>query len=600
MTIVEPPSAASPRTADLPTEMLPAVPADTAPSGAAPSGAARPPAGDQESARTVLIPRMGADQPTEGDLTEVIPRIIGHPPRQPEDRSRRLRRPGPDTLLVGGLLLVVMTVQAWNIGGFPGLTDDEGTYLAQAWAVREGRGLAHYTYWYDHPPLGWIQLAGLAWLPSLLLPDQLAVVTGRVAMLPVVAAGLALLYLLCRRLGLARWAAALAVLGYGLSPLAVTMQRQIYLDSFAVTWMLAAFVLALSPRRHLWHHVAAGAAAGVAVLSKETILVILPALLVALWHGTARNGVRSFSFAGFFAGLGFVGVFYPLYALLKGELFPGDGHVSLIGALQFQLQDRTGSGSVFAADSGARQVFDSWLFYDPVLIYAGVVAGLVGLTVRQLRPVAVAVTLLLVVALRPGGYLPAMYVIQALPFLAAAIAGVVEVGAKRLLPGGVRIARGERGTRRATAARFGVAAGCVAVVLALVVPVWYDGNRRAVTSDDNVRYAAAMEWLRTEVPDRAEVTVVTDDVLWLDLVDAGYEPERVIWFYKLDLDVEVAQRLSNGWQDVDLVVSTPAMRGDDNELPTVDLLLERSQPVVTFGEGPDRIEVRRVEKDGTR
>ncbi|PZF97467.1 hypothetical protein C1I93_11750 [Micromonospora endophytica] len=541
---------------------------------------------------------MGSGQAGDSDATEVIPRIIGHGPKAPRPRGDGLRQRRPDLLIVGLLVLVVTTVQAWNIDGFPNLTDDEGTYLAQAWAVREGLGLAHYTYWYDHPPLGWIQLAGLSWLPALLMPDQLAVVAGRVAMLPVVAAGMILLYVLSRRLGLARWAAALAVLSYGLSPLSVTMQRQIYLDSFAVTWMLAAFVLALSPRRHLWHHVAAGAAAGVAVLSKETILVVLPALVVALWHGTERNGVRSFSFAGFFSGLTFVGVVYPLYALLKGELLPGDGHVSLIGAMQFQLQDRAGSGSVFTAGSSAREVLDSWLFYDPVLIYAGIGCGLLAFAVRRLRPVAVAVALLLVVALRPGGYLPAMYVIQALPFLAIAIAGIVEVGAGRMLARRTPSpASAARRVRVAAASRAGVVAVCAAVALVLVVPGWYDGTRRALTADDNVRYVAAMQWLSSAVPDRAGTTVVTDDVLWLDLVDAGYQPERVIWFYKLDLDVEVAERLENGWRDVDLIVSTPAMRGDDNELPTVDLLLANSQPVIVFGEGQDRIEIRQIDKE---
>ncbi len=37
--------------------------------------------------------------------------------------------------------------------------DDEGTYVSQALAVLDG-SLAPYTYWYDHPPLGWILLSG--------------------------------------------------------------------------------------------------------------------------------------------------------------------------------------------------------------------------------------------------------------------------------------------------------------------------------------------------------------------------------------------------------------------------------------------------------
>jgi hypothetical protein len=39
--------------------------------------------------------------------------------------------------------MVVMAVQGWNIADYPTLSDDEGTYLAQAWAVQQGEGLAH-------------------------------------------------------------------------------------------------------------------------------------------------------------------------------------------------------------------------------------------------------------------------------------------------------------------------------------------------------------------------------------------------------------------------------------------------------------------------
>ncbi|MFD0597800.1 hypothetical protein ACFQZ4_40500 [Catellatospora coxensis] len=111
---------------------------------------------------------------------------------------RRLRSPG--SLLVTGVTAIVLFVHAWNITGFPAASDDEGTYLAQAWAVQQGLGLGHYTYWYDHPPLAWIQLAALSWLPAA-LSDGLAVPTGRYAMLAVTAAILLLTYLLGRRLG---------------------------------------------------------------------------------------------------------------------------------------------------------------------------------------------------------------------------------------------------------------------------------------------------------------------------------------------------------------------------------------------------------------
>ncbi|MFC7246410.1 ArnT family glycosyltransferase [Catellatospora aurea] len=534
----------------------------------------------------------GDDPPptAETDAPEVhaaVPEKTVEVEERPEPmRARLLRRlRSPGGLLVTGITAIVLFVHAWNITGFPAASDDEGTYLAQAWAVRQGLGLGHYTYWYDHPPLAWIQLAALSWLPAA-LSEGLSVPTGRYAMLAVTAAILLLTYLLGRRLGLPRWAAAVAVLCYGLSPLAVTTQRQIYLDSFAVAWLLGALVLALSPRRHLWHHVAAGAAAATAALCKETMIVALPAVVLALWQGTARNGVRAFSFAGFGSGLLLVGGFYPLFAMLNGELLPGPGHVSLIGAWQFQLHSRTGSGSVFTAGSPANTVVGSWLYYDAVLLAGGVLAAAVALAVRRLRVPAVAVALLTVVALRPGGYLPTMYVIQALPFLALCLAGVLALAVRHALTG----PPGEQvpGWRRT------VLLGLAVLAVGVVGVRWSGGVHRALTARDNTPYEAAAAWLRERVPDRARTRVVVDDVLWLDLVRDGFPRENVLWFYKVDLDAKVAAELPRGWRDVDYVVSTPAMRGDRAPLPTVDALLEHSDVLATFGSGSDRIEIRWV------
>ena len=446
--------------------------------------------------------------------------------------------------------------------------------------MQHGKGLAHYTYWYDHPPLAWIQLAGLSWLPAVVTPGLLAVAGGRLAMLPVQAVGLLLVHLVSRRIGLPRWASAMALVTYGLSPLFLTMGRQIYLDSFAVVWLLAAFALALSPRRHLGHYAAAGAATAVAVLSKETVLVILPAVLLALWQNSARSSTRPWAFGAFFSGLVLVGAFYPLYAVLRGELFPGAGHVSLIGAWQFQLGSRSGSGSIFQAGSGAYQLIHAWLYYDSVILLAGVAATAAGLALRRLRPVALAGAILIVVALRPGGYLPAMYVVQVLPFFAIAVAGVTAW----------LVTRAGRGWWRRVAFGLGVLLAAV-----IVVPHWWVGDRRALTANDNAPYVEAAGYL-SNLPDKG-VTIVVDDVLWLDCVDAGLPPGNVIWFYKLDLDSAVAARLEHGWRDVDYIVSTPAVRQDPASLPTVNTLLKHSTVVADFGPADGRVEIRRVDKE---
>ncbi|MER5600713.1 phospholipid carrier-dependent glycosyltransferase [Streptomyces sp. NPDC002265] len=529
------------------------------------------------------------------------------PTTRPAGRTeppKRLRSSRPDLLLCGVLLVAILVVQGWNIADYPTLSDDEGTYLAQAWAVQEGRGLAHYTYWYDHPPLGWIQIALLTWIPSLVSPGSMTVGTMRLVMLAVSAVSAVLLYVLARRLSLPRWAAGLGMALFGLSPLSVVLQREIFLDNLAVMWTLLAFCLAASPSRHLWHHFGAGIAAAAAVLTKETMLVVLPAVVVTMWRHGHRD-TRKFALTGAVTACVLIGFSYPLFALLKGELFPGGGHVSLWDGIKYQMS-RPGSGFILDPGSGSYGVLHSWLYYDRVLPLGGLAGAVLllatwrwSVTARALAGPALAVAVLALVAMRPSGYLPAMYVIGALPFLALVLAGATASVAHAVL----RRRRGEGENRYVTGGRYALAAVLALAAGAYAVPRWYDGDRTAVTADANAPYRAASRWLSTEVADPADTRVLVDDALWLDLVHAGYRPGLgVIWFYKADLDPAVTRTMPHGWRDLDYVVASPTVRRDAADLPSVQDALQHSTPVATFGTGEDRIEIRRIEtvSGGTR
>ncbi|MFJ2257776.1 ArnT family glycosyltransferase [Streptomyces sp. NPDC087844] len=535
---------------------------------------------------TSKVPAQRTPVPTTGPAPRTTP------PRPGRSKA--------DLILCGVLLAAVMTVQGWNIADYPTLSDDEGTYLAQAWSVQQGDGLAHYTYWYDHPPLGWIQIAALTWIPSLLSPESMTVGSMRIVMLLVSAVSAVLVHVLARRLSLPRWAAALALLLFGLSPLSVVLQREIFLDNLAVMWTLLAFCLAASPSRHLWHHFGAGLAAAAAVLTKETMIFVLPAVLVTMWRHSHRD-TRKFAITGAVTACVLIGMSYPLFALLKGELLPGAGHVSLWDGLQYQLT-RPGSGFILDEGSGSHGVLQSWLYYDRVLPLGGLAGALLllvtwrwSVTARALAGPALTVAVLALVALRPNGYLPAMYVIQALPFLALVLAG----GTASVAHGVLRRRRAAGESTYVTRGRYAVAALLVAVSAVYVVPRWYDGARTAATTDANAPYRAASKWLATEVDNPQDTRVLVDDALWLDLVHAGYRPGLgVIWFYKADLDPAVTKTMPRGWRDLDYVVASPTVRRDAVDLPNVKQAMRHSTPVATFGKGPDRVEIRRIENGG--
>ena len=491
--------------------------------------------------------------------------------------------------LASVLLALIGVVLGAGIEHYPALADDEGTYVAQAWALLTDGSLAHYTYWYDHPPLGWLQLAVAGWLLDPLLGEGSAVAEARNLMLIPALVSAALLFVLARRLGLNRGFAAAAVLLFALSPLAISSLRTVYLDNIATPWILAAFVLAASPRRSLWAYSASGACFAVALLTKETSLLILPGLALMVMQSVDPR-TRAFCVTAFGAMLGLVALGYPVYALLKGELLPGVGHVSLLEGVQFQLYGRASTGSALDPGSFSHQLVSGWLDADPWLLGCGVLLAPAALLVRRLRPVAVTLLVLVVVALRPG-YLPQPFVIAMLPFCALVAAGLLDALWKK-----------------PTARRWHRPAVAVATLslAVLVLPAWREGASHAMREDHVAPVLEAQRWVEEKVDHRARVLV--DDTLYVDLVEAGFEPKfGVVWFYKLDfsanLDPSVARNLPGGWRAFDYVVSTPVIRSalDQNPggLEQVRGALENSRSVAAFGEGPRQVQVRRIVGIGT-
>lgn len=503
-----------------------------------------------------------------------------------------VRRHRVSLIVLSGLLVVVGIVHGIGMAGMPGPVDDEGTYMAQAWSVQVRHALTPYTYWYDHPPVGWIQLAGWTFVSHAFSGSTLAVVAGRRIMLLYALADAALLYLIARRLRLSRVWASVAVLAFALSPLAVNYQRMVYLDNLAMPWLLAAFALALTPRRRLWTFGASGACFAVAVLSKETMLLFLPALVYQVWQRAHRT-TRAFCVTAVLSVFGMLVAVYPLLALLKNELVPGRGHVSLASAIAFQLNGRQGTGNPFNPSSQAHSLVAGWLHIDPWLPLAGVVCLPVGLYVRRLRPLAVAELIALLDVLR-GGYLPVPFVIGILPFSALLLAGTGST-----LQG---LVRWEAGRRAWAAVKGGVLLGAAGALLVSVAPVWASGLHTQMTTDEVTPTAQAESWVEHHVSHKDRLLV--DDTVWVDLVDHGFDkPYEVVWFYKLgavnNLDPSVRRTIGAGWRDFQYVIVTLSMRAalvgsGSQSLPQVAQAVAHSHPVASFGRGPAAVIVRRV------
>ena len=287
---------------------------------------------------TIVVPP--ADATVEIASVLVLSKQRVAPVRLAQAEPPKTGRGRKDWLPASGLTAVVLVLLGWNITGFPSLTDDEGTYLAQAWAVQHGLGLAHYTYWYDHPPLGWIQLAGLSWLPASVAPGLLAVAGGRLAMLVALRGG--------GRGGGDRS----AVEGDDADRRAGRGGRVVAAHSADVD-------PAVGPRRLLQRRG-----------PRRRLLSVV--------RGAARRTSSR-----------------PRSRVARRR-------VAVPAVVP------VGLGQCLLGGSNANSLLHAWLYYDAVILVGGIVATVLALFVRKLRAPAVAAAALAAMAVRPGGYLPAI------------------------------------------------------------------------------------------------------------------------------------------------------------------------------------------------
>jgi hypothetical protein len=365
----------------------------------------------------------------------------------------------------------------------------------------------------------------------------------------------------------------------------------VYLDNIATPLVLAAFVLVLSPTRRLAAHAAAGVCLGAAVLVKETSLLLVPAVVWQYWQVSDRRTRR---YSLILAGSLFARVVaaYLLYATLRGELLPGRAHVSLVEAVRFQLTRRAGSGSPLDPDSLSRRTLELWLGLDPWLLGAATVLLPAGLAIRRLRPVTAAFAIVAAMVLRPG-YLPVPLVIAMLPFASLLVAGVADTAWG--WSGSRTLGADTTGRRAYRSTAFGriLVVACLAVAVALAAPQWSRRDRALMTVDQDRPFRQAEAWIAGNVPHNARLLV--DDALWVDLVEQGYPPGQVIWFYKLDTDRDIQGRYPRGWREFDYLVSTATLRGFPDNLPQAREAQRRSRVVASFGRGAQRVEIRKVQ-----
>jgi hypothetical protein len=453
------------------------------------------------------------------------------------------------------LLTVVGAAMAWNLQGYPGrANDDEGTYVDRAWAMLYTHHLSNYTYNWDHPSFGWATIAAWAGLTDGFHRDSRAVMVGRELMWVATLISCALLFMLARRLGMRRVHAAAAVVLFGLSPVDIWFHRMVSLDNLATTWALAAFVLAASRRRSLAAALGSAVCFAAATWSKETIVLLFPALAWLLWENSDKVTRMRYLIAFVITYLGLAAL-YPVLAVLKGELLPAPRHVSLVGDAVYQLFTRTSTGSLLDPHSGTFAQVRSWVELDPWIVFGGTVAVLVGSFIHKYRPMTLALLIQLLVLVK-GGYVPYAFVTAMLPFAALLIAGVADSWWDPRTRGRHEFCKGMGKLIKSgpsLVARLAVIAAAVTFA-AVAIPHWAISLEQQAKSRGFASEDAAVAWIAHHVPPGD--TVICDAYPWLDIKLQTRATPVYIWQINTDPEV-MRDELPKGYKSIDYMLLEP-------------------------------------------
>jgi endo-1,4-beta-D-glucanase Y/4-amino-4-deoxy-L-arabinose transferase-like glycosyltransferase len=470
---------------------------------------------------------------------------------------------GGDTPMLFALAAVGLVAHGLNMFQYPSFTglDDEGIYASQAWAIlREGQ-LSPYTYVYDHVPGGWILVAG--WMALTGGPHAFgsAIDSGRVLMLVLHVASLVMVYRLARKLGCGVAVAGVAAFIFTASPLALPYQRRLLLDNIMLFWALLSLDLLLDGWGRLSRVTLSGVCFGIAMLTKETAVFLLPPMLYIAWQQRWQHQGR-FAIVGWLVPMVVVVSWYPLYAALKGELLPagaavqfstsgyGNTGVSLIDSLVWQV-GRGGGGPFNLDNQFWTLVRSEWLPGDAALLVGGALAtlgnlvrGCRGRTVAERRALAIGLLgLLPLLYLVRGGIVFDFYILVAIPFLCLNLAALVTPVADRVRVS-VRVVAG------------------LASAGGLVVGYLHAGALEpAFAQAPNAAGRDLLGWIKADVP--SDAVILTRDDLWTDLREPGLGGPgfpNIQSYTKVASDPAIHTGvLADDWRNVDYLVRSPGL-----------------------------------------
>lgn len=518
----------------------------------------------------------------------------------------RLIKPHTQLLII--LLVAILTAitHGYNVFNFPTLWDDEAFYSAQSWAVTNSGNLSFYTYWYDHTPIGWIFL-GL-WnvltkgLISTVIPYSSALLHGRLFILILNIISGVFVYKISCLLVKRRFVALITTVFFIASPLAIFFHRQIYLDNIMVFWLLPSIYFILKGRT-LSNYLLSSVFFSVAVLSKESAIVFLPIFLLILFRKSSRHN-RFFAISSWLSIFVLLISLYPIYALVKGELFPfgtifggATPHVSLLDALLFQ----SGRGGEFFLYEGSKfqQTFaELWFNLDPFYVVAGWFATLINIIIYRKHTWAVylsAFSIFYSIYLVRSIALD-FYIIPLLPIfcfnLAISVDYFLDFIDKKLL---IKESDNQESQRSQKTLSI-ILQSSISILVVTIVLVQTQLHSYIYTSNQTVNLMKGLAWVRENI---SKKSLVVGDMS--SFADVNYQIKSIdetnlhsFWVVKSDPAIRDTI-FKKDWKNIDYLLVTKAFLANskntfntaNNGLGIVDEALENSRLIKSFKENTD-------------
>ncbi|MEX0909864.1 MAG: glycosyl hydrolase family 8 [Candidatus Paceibacterota bacterium] len=507
-------------------------------------------------------------------------------------------------LLLSSLVLSA-SLHGINMLNFPYYESDEGTYTSQAWAVTTQGELSPYTYWYDHPPFGWLMIAGwFSILPGEHFTFGTSIDTARVLMFLLHIGSSILLFYSTKKITRSDLASFLAVFIFSVTPLGIYFQRRVLLDNILIFWLLASIAVLLKDKLTLREYLWSGFFYALAFLTKISAAMFGPAILFLVFaiKDTTHRGFRVATWLGTSI---LTTMTFLLYSFINGEFFPpkgdGDEHVSLLGSILFQMS-RGNKVPFYNTNSDFMLMLQDWLSRDMVFITASTISvfilTLLILVRRNKSPyylfLSLSVTLYLLFLIR-GGIVINLYVIPLIPIFSMIISVVsVEIG------NGIawiwkifheKIPHHSKPWTRHIMKNTMVSGTLVYIILTTALWYGFGVDKKFLYADEVSNQKSAIAWIKNNLPEQADIII--DSIMLVELRDPGYINQKVFsnaeWFYKVSRDPAIRfEKYNDNWRTLDYVALTHEMLKQIGEFTTSDIVLDaynNSLPIAKWFEG---------------